>query len=68
MRLTNMPTKKTHKAAKKVKTAVKKDDKVTRYLHASGIIMMISSIFMVTLPALYSKLYTTKLAWPQSIG
>ena len=58
MRLTNMPTKKTHKTAKKVKAAVKKDDKVTRYLHASGIIMMISSVFMVTLPALYSKLYT----------
>jgi len=53
-----MPTKKTHKAAKKVNAAVKKDDKVTHYLHASGIIMMVSSVFMVTLPALYSKLYT----------
>lgn len=52
--MTNMPTKKSQKSAK---PAVKKDDKVTRYLRASGIIMVVSSVFMVTLPLIYSELY-----------
>ncbi len=54
MRLTNMPKKKMHKSEKE---QVKKDDKVTRYLRASGILMVVSSVFMVTLPLLYSQIY-----------
>ena len=54
MRLTNMPKKKLHEATNET---VRRDDKVTRYLHASGILMMISSVFMVTLPLLYSQIY-----------
>ena len=54
MRLTNMPKKKMHKPEKE---QIKKDDKVTRYLHASGILMVVSSVFMVTLPLLYSQIY-----------
>ena len=49
-----MPKKKMHKPEKE---QIKKDDKVTRYLHASGILMVVSSVFMVTLPLLYSQIY-----------
>ena len=54
MRLTKMAKKKAHKAEGSI---IKKDDRVTHYLHASGILMIVSSVFMVTLPILYSKLY-----------
>lgn len=45
------------KARKANGSTIKKDDRVTRYLHASGLLMIVSSVFMVTLPILYSKVY-----------
>ncbi len=51
---------KNKKATKKsTKAALKghKDLKVARYLHVSGLLMMIGSIFMVAMPSLYSAVY-----------
>lgn len=46
-------TKKSTKAAPKSH----KDLKVARYLHISGLLMMIGSIFMIAMPSLYSAVY-----------
>ncbi|MDO4220221.1 MAG: hypothetical protein Q4D22_03275 [Candidatus Saccharibacteria bacterium] len=60
-----MPNKKTSKVKKTQKTTpekVRRNEKVVRRLHISGLMMMIASVFMVVLPHLYASVYRYVLA------